>query len=51
VEDLKRKSFTASTSFTQEQACAPDFLERFARACRQKAPLMEFLTRAVDLSW
>jgi uncharacterized protein (TIGR02453 family) len=51
VEDLKRKSFTSSTSFSQQQACAPDFLDRFARACRQKAPLMEFLTGAVGLRW
>ena len=51
VEDLKRKSFTASTSFTQKQACAPGFPEQFARVCRAKAPLMEFLTHAVGLPW
>jgi uncharacterized protein (TIGR02453 family) len=51
VEDLKRKSFTASTSFNQKQACAPDFPTRFATACRQKTPLMEFLTNAVGLPW
>ena len=51
VEDLKRRSFTASTSFNQAEACAPDFLERFARACRQKAPLMEFITTSVGLRW
>jgi uncharacterized protein (TIGR02453 family) len=49
--DLKRRSFTASTSFTQAEACAPDFLDRFARACRQKTRLMEFLTSAVGLRW
>jgi uncharacterized protein (TIGR02453 family) len=51
ADDLKRKSFTASTPFTEAQACAPDFLERFAKACRQKAPLMQFLTGAVGLPW
>jgi uncharacterized protein (TIGR02453 family) len=51
VEDLKRKSFTASTSFTQKEACATDFQARFAKACRQKTPLMEFLTNAVGLPW
>ena len=51
VEDLKRKSFTASTRFSQKQACAPDFPARFATACRQKTPLMEFLTHAVGLPW
>jgi uncharacterized protein (TIGR02453 family) len=51
ADDLKRKSFTASTPFTQREACAPDFQERFAKACRQKAPLIEFLTNAVGLPW
>lgn len=51
ADDLKRKSFTASTPFTQKEACASDFQGRFAKACRQKAPLMEFLTNAVGLPW
>jgi uncharacterized protein (TIGR02453 family) len=51
VEDLKRKSFTASASFTETQACAPDFPARFARACKSRAPLMKFLAEAVDLSF
>lgn len=51
AEDLRRRSFTASTSFGQQEACASDFLARFAEACRSKAPLMEFLTRAVGLPW
>ena len=49
LEDLKRKGFTVSTSFTQKQACAPDFLDQFAGACRRAVPLMEFLTEAVGL--
>ncbi len=51
VEDLKRKSFTISTNFTQKDACAPDFLNRFAQASRRAGPLMEFLTCAVGLRW
>ncbi len=51
AEDLKRRSFTSSASFTQAQACAPDFLPRFAEACRKKAPLVEFLAGAVGLPW
>jgi uncharacterized protein (TIGR02453 family) len=51
ADDLRRRSFTASTSFSQKQACEPDFPARFAEACRSKAPLMEFLTRAVGLPW
>jgi uncharacterized protein (TIGR02453 family) len=51
ADDLKRLSFTTSTRFTEREACAPDFLDRFARACRQATPLMEFLTGAVSLRW
>ncbi|MCZ6463300.1 MAG: TIGR02453 family protein [Proteobacteria bacterium] len=51
VEDLKRKSFTSSVTFTQQQACASDFPSRFARVCRQRSPLMAFLADAVGLPW
>ena len=51
ADDLRRRSFTASTPFSQQDACAADFLARFAEACRRKAPLMEFLARAVGLPW
>jgi uncharacterized protein (TIGR02453 family) len=51
VEDLKRKGFTTSRRFTQKEACAPDFLNQFAKACRQTEPLVEFLTSAVGLKW
>jgi uncharacterized protein (TIGR02453 family) len=49
IEDLKRRSFTASTRFTQTEACAPNFVARFAKACREKAPLVEFLAQAAGL--
>jgi uncharacterized protein (TIGR02453 family) len=51
VEDLKRKDFIAWLPFTQAQICAPDFLERCAKACTESAPLMKFLTTAVELPW
>ncbi len=51
IEDLKRQTFITSTRFTQAQACAPDFVDRFARACTSAAPLMHFLTGAVGLRW
>jgi uncharacterized protein (TIGR02453 family) len=50
-DDLRRKSFTASTSFSQADACAAAFPAKLATACQQKAPLMEFLTKAVGLAW
>jgi uncharacterized protein (TIGR02453 family) len=49
--DLKRLSFTTATRFTQRDACAPGFLDRFEQACRKATPLMEFLTSAVGLKW
>ncbi len=39
------------TAFSDRDACASDFLERFLDACRAAAPLVRFLTRAVDLPW
>ena len=51
IEDLKRQSFTTGTRFTQAEACADDFPECFAAACRRAVPLMRFLTRALDLPW
>ncbi len=51
VADLKRKSFTASTSFTQKESCAADFLNRVAHACRATVPLMGFLADAVDVDF
>ncbi|HKA13796.1 MAG TPA: DUF2461 domain-containing protein [Myxococcota bacterium] len=49
--DLKRKSYIAVTGFSEREACAADFAERLANAWRASAPLMRFLTRALDLSW
>jgi uncharacterized protein (TIGR02453 family) len=51
IEDLKRKDFVASTDFTEKDACAPDFLDRFTEACAASAPFMKFLTKAVGLQW
>ena len=51
IEDLKLKGFIRSGRFTQKQACAPDFLNEYARACKRAGPLMEFLATAVGLKW
>ena len=51
IEDLKRKDFVATTSFSQEQACSSDFMGRYAEACHTASPLMELLTTAVGLLW
>ncbi len=49
IEDLKRKDFVTMTGFSEKDACAPDFLNRFANACRQASPFVKFLTHAVGL--
>ena len=51
IEDLKRKDFVAMAGFSEKDACAPDFLDRFAGVCEAAAPLMKFLTTAVGLKW
>jgi len=47
IEDLKRKSFTSSASFSEQDACAPGFLGEFTKACRSATPLVAFLAEAV----
>lgn len=51
IEDLKRKDFIVTEGYSEEQACAADFLARFSRTCRTMAPFMRFLTGAVGLEW
>ncbi len=49
VEDLKRTDFTAGHAFSEKDACAPDFLDRFIDTCRVAAPFTKFLTDALEL--
>jgi len=51
IADLKRKDFIASTNYTRKEACAGDFLERFAGDCASSAPFMRFLTGATGCPW
>lgn len=51
VSDLKRKSFTSSTDFGQRDLFENDFLARYAKACKERAPLMEFLCNALGRPW
>jgi len=51
IEDLKRKDFIYSTSFSEEDACAPGFIDLFSGACKAAAPYLEFLTTAIGLPW
>ncbi len=49
IEDLKLKDFLASANLSEEVAVSPDFLDRITGLCRDSAPLMAFLCRALDL--
>ena len=49
AEDLKLKDFYTYTALTEREVCAPEFLEQFAGICRQNAPLVAFLARALEL--
>ena len=51
IEDLKRKDFIAHVLLSEQQACAADFPERYARLCSAAAPFMRFLTETLDLPW
>lgn len=51
IEDLKRKDFIAVQSFSEDAALQGDFLNTFVAFCRQTAPLMAFLTSALDVEW
>ena len=51
INDLRRKDFVAGKALTEADACAPDFMDRYAATCRAAAPFAEFLTGAVGLPW
>ncbi len=51
ASDLKRKDFIVFIPFEEKEACAPDFLRRFASACAAMKPVLGFLSRAVGVSW
>ena len=51
IEDLKRKDFIASTKLSEKQITAPTFFADFAKLCRAGAPLIKFLSGALDLDY
>jgi uncharacterized protein (TIGR02453 family) len=51
IDDLKRKDFFALARYSEEESCAPGFMDEFAQTCRTFSPLTRFLTRALDLPW
>ena len=51
AEDLKRKDFIVTSSFSEKQACSKDFIERAETISRVAAPYLGFIIRAVGLKW
>lgn len=51
VDDLRRKDLYALAEFSERDVTSPRFLDRYLEACREVAPLVEFLTRALGLRW
>jgi len=51
IEDLKRKDYICSAELGEDQVCSARLMTDFAAACRQMAPLVEFTTRALGLSF
>jgi uncharacterized protein (TIGR02453 family) len=51
IADLKRKDFIAHADFTEEQVCAPDFMDVFIQTCQAFSPMTRFLTLALELPW
>ena len=51
AEDIKRKDFAAIERLSEDDATGPDFLHRYADACRRMSPVMAFLCRAVGVPY
>jgi uncharacterized protein (DUF2461 family) len=48
---LRRKDFAAGLELTEEDALAPDFLDRCAEAWRPLRPAMKVMAGALGLPW
>ncbi len=51
IDDLKRTDFVTSIRLDDGDVCDPGFLREFARRCKTMAPLVRFVSRAMDLPW
>lgn len=51
VEDLKRKSLFAFGSCSAKQVCAKDFPARVGKSFEALTPLMQFMTKSLDVGW
>jgi uncharacterized protein (TIGR02453 family) len=51
IEDIKRKSFTASLRLSDGQMKSDDVMRTFIATCKELVPLMRFLAGAVGTRW
>lgn len=51
ADDLKHKDFYVGTSFDDDEVLSPRFLGTVTAACRQAAPLVSFICRALAVPW
>jgi len=51
AEDLKRKDFVWHVSLSEQEACAPDLLDRYIEACKAASPFTRFISAALGLAW
>lgn len=51
VDDLKRKSFIALIDLNERQICGGKFMTDFTKSTRKMAPLVEFLSGALEMKW
>ena len=51
AEDLKHKDFYVGTSFGDAEVLSPRFLATVTTACRDAAPLVSFLCKAMGVAW
>jgi hypothetical protein len=51
IEDIKRKSYTASLRLSDRQLVDDEVMRTFVATCRELAPLMRFLASAVGATW
>lgn len=51
IEDLRRKDFYAGAEFAESDVTATGFIDRYLDCCRNVAPLVRFLTEALQQSW
>jgi uncharacterized protein (TIGR02453 family) len=51
IDDLRLKDLYTLTPFSQPEVCAADFLDRYMETCTRAAPLVAFLTKALEWRW